>query len=85
MIYAPFTPDQVQALQGYQNGSNFHPYTCPNRGDGKHRPALVEDARGRTITGEIGLLVPTVDELGWMCPYCEYRQPWAHGFSTVLR
>ncbi len=28
MINAPFTPDQVKALEAYQANSLFHPYTC---------------------------------------------------------
>jgi hypothetical protein len=46
--------------------SPFHPYTCANRGDGDHE----------TIGSDLGMLVPTVK--GWICPFCDYRQEWAH-------
>lgn len=67
-----FTPDQVVALEQYQRGEGrwstyrMHPFTCPNRGDGKHRPNAVD----------LGALVPTIR--GWICPYCDYIQVTAH-------
>jgi hypothetical protein len=39
--------------------------TCANRGDG-HHVALFGD--------DLGVLVPTRQE--WVCPFCEYRQPY---------
>lgn len=30
-IKAPFTPEQVAALQFYQDSGVFHPFTCGNR------------------------------------------------------
>jgi hypothetical protein len=41
-----------------------HPFTCENRDDGAH------------LTG--GLLIPTVR--GWVCPFCDYQQDWAHDY-----
>lgn len=41
-----------------------HPFTCPNRGDHPH------------MAGDKGVLVPTVR--GWICPFCNYTQNWAH-------
>lgn len=43
-----------------------HPYTCPNRNDGRHLDNGVD----------LGCLVAT--ENGWVCPHCDYRQDWAH-------
>jgi hypothetical protein len=65
VIKAPFTPDQVEALNRYQKIAHFHPFTCGsgNRTDEKH------------LDGE-GVLVATPD--GWKCPYCDYTQDWAH-------
>lgn len=36
-IVAPFTPEQVVALNIHQGTREFHPFTCPNRGPG-HAP-----------------------------------------------
>ena len=59
-----FTPKEVEALNAYQNSRRFHPFTCGgDRTDVNH------------LDGE-GILVAT--ESGWVCPYCSYRQDWAH-------
>ncbi len=65
-VQAPFTPEQVAAMNAFQARGDFHPFTCGsgNRGDAAH------------LDGE-GRLVATAD--GWVCPYCDYRQDWAHG------
>lgn len=63
-----FTPDQVASLEKFQRSGRFHPFTCVNRGDGNHRDTGVD----------LGALVPTVR--GWICPYCDYTQNWAHEF-----
>lgn len=72
-----FTPDQVEALARHQTNEGrsifeqMHPFTCGNRGDGNHR----------NIYGDLGALVPTVR--GWICPFCDYTQDWAHGFMMA--
>jgi hypothetical protein len=58
-----FTPEEVHSLNGYQNWGMAHPFTC---GAG-HRTEHPD--------GE-GLLIATTK--GWVCPYCDYRQDWAH-------
>lgn len=63
-----FTPDEVAALATNQQSRRIHPFTCPNRGDGNHRDAY----------GDLGALVATVR--GWICPFCDYTQEWAHDF-----
>jgi len=69
-----FTPDQVAALHKYQFGpfdspmNRFHPFTCPNRGDGRHFDN----------GADLGALIPTTR--GWICQCCEYTQTWAHDF-----
>lgn len=77
-----FSPDEVVALVEWQmpkidHADPFkfrgHPFTCPNRGDVNHR----------NVFGDLGALVPTVR--GWICPFCDYSQGWAHGFMKGQR
>ena len=76
-VTAPFTPVQVQRLNEWQTntGGGFrgHPFTCANRGDGKHQSA----------GGDLGILIAT--ESGWVCPDCEYTQDWAHALMAENR
>ena len=59
-----FTEEEVKSLNDYQKAGVFHPFTCGgNRCDEKH------------LDGE-GLLVATTE--GWICPFCDYKQDWAH-------
>jgi hypothetical protein len=62
---APWTPEQVENLNSWQRAGWVHPFTCGSghRGDKNH------------LDSE-GILVAT--EQGWVCPYCNYRQDWAH-------
>ncbi|RWB67605.1 hypothetical protein [Mesorhizobium sp.] len=62
-----FTAEQVENLAHNQTSGHVHPFTCANRGDGNHRNAY----------GDLGALVATVR--GWICPFCDYTQDWAHG------
>lgn len=66
----PFTHEQVSRLWEYQHNINFHPFTCANRGDGKHIQ----------IGTDLGMLIPTIH--GWICPFCDYTQDWAHNFMS---
>jgi hypothetical protein len=63
-IKAPWTPEQVVALQLFQDSGIFHPFTCGDRDD---HPDM---------NGDKGILVPTVR--GWICQFCDYTQDWAH-------
>lgn len=65
-----FTPEQVYNLNQYQIRGEFHPFTC---GSG-HRTEHPDKE---------GILVATI--YGWICPYCDYRQDWAHGFMKEPR
>lgn len=71
-----FTPDQVVTLAEWQDPkkpdpfNHGHPFTCANRHDGNHRD----------VFGDLGALVPTVR--GWICPFCDYTQGWAHKFMA---
>jgi hypothetical protein len=62
-IYAPWTPEEVAALNEYQDKGVFHPFTCGHGALGQH------------VSGVF--LVAT--EAGWRCPFqdCEYTQDWA--------
>ena len=66
-IVAPWTRQQVDALNDYQAAGWMHPFTC-----GHCRDTLGTD-RGHNERR----LVATVE--GWRCPTCTYTQDWAHG------
>lgn len=78
-----FTSEEVAKLWQYQFGpwkspfdnsnlpQRMHPFTCGNRDD---HPV---------VAGDKGVLVPTVR--GWICPFCDYTQDWAHGFMKGSR
>lgn len=70
-IYAPWTDEQVAALNEFQEAGFFHPFTCGNRGDGNHH------WHG---SGDLGQLVATKD--GWICRDCDYTQGWAHAMMA---
>jgi hypothetical protein len=56
--------EQVDKLNNHQKNPIYHPYTCGgNRTDEHH------------LDGE-GKLVATTT--GWICPYCEYTQPYRY-------
>lgn len=61
-----FTREQVRRLNDFQRSGHFHPFTCGND-DCRH------ESKGEP-------LVATVR--GWICPYCDYTQTWAHAFMT---
>jgi hypothetical protein len=80
-----FTPEEVTQLWLWQFGPwrpvlgdptpeqrklPLHPFTCGNRDD---HPV---------VAGDKGVLVPTVR--GWICPFCDYTQNWAHPFMKVM-
>lgn len=69
-IAAPWTQEQVDLLNKYQHGGQFHPYTCGNdRGSIAHK-----DYALATRQSDDGILVATRD--GWRCPVCNYKQDW---------
>jgi hypothetical protein len=61
---APWTPEQVENLNRYQQWGGFHGFTCGTKE--KHAPGADE------------LLI--AHETGWACPSCDYTQDWAHAF-----
>jgi hypothetical protein len=97
-IKTPFTPEQVETLNKYQNEGRFHPFTCKNDGDEKH--ILYEFHKEfpnvnyyEYIEKQKSLGIPYPEaqfsqtnliatEGGWICPVCDYTQNWAHNFMT---
>lgn len=71
--YAPFTPDQVESLNGYQQSGLMHPFTCAD---------VVHDDTDDEVFADPVLLVAT--EAGWVCPRedCDYTQGWAHDWMA---
>jgi hypothetical protein len=68
--HAPWTTEQVEALNRYQISGRGHPFTCGgNRCDEFH------------LDGQ-GVLVAT--ENGWVCRYCDYTQDWAHAWMLTI-
>lgn len=98
-IKSPFSKDQVDNLNKYQLSGTFHPFTCKNQGDKTHikyefeRRNKVESleeylekekAKGINypeMQFNETILIATED--GWICPACDYKQKWAHGFMSV--
>jgi len=68
-----FTPEEVVNLNDYQRSGQFHPFTCGNGDDPNHPHPY----------GGNGVLVATVR--GWICPFCDYAQNWAHEFIKEKR
>jgi len=64
--HAPWTAEQVSALNEYQQSGWMHPYTCGNR-----------DVVNHLMRGErdLGILIATTE--GWVCRDCYYTQNWA--------
>jgi hypothetical protein len=76
MIRAPFTPEQVHALNAWQANDRVHGFTCGNdRTDAAHVAYQLQHP-----DQDFGQLVATAE--GWVCPVCTYRQDWAHDFMA---
>lgn len=75
-VEAPWTPEQVAALNRWQDSGRVHPFTCGsgNRMDAEHQ--IQQANRG----GDFGQLIASTN--GWFCPACSYRQTWAHDFMA---
>jgi len=80
-IKAPFTKDQVTALNSYQVSDQMPPFTCGGDKDGdRHNEAHKEYAERLSVKS--GTLIAT--EEGWRCPVCTYTQDWAHDFMVKI-
>lgn len=73
LIYAPWTDEQVAALNRWQDCDWVHPFTCGKRDTPDHK--LDAKVHGKH---DHGILIATTN--GWQCPVCDYTQNWAHDF-----
>jgi hypothetical protein len=69
-IEAPFTKEQVDKLNRYQNQNGIHPFTCMSPNDIPECLRKKRDADGRKVSD--GVLTAT--EEGWICPCGKYTQ-----------
>jgi hypothetical protein len=78
-IDAPFSKEEVENLNKWQQSEHKHPFTCvwSRTKDKNKTKAECERMNGK---GE-GKLIAT--EEGWICPCGEYKQYWAHGFMAL--
>jgi ribosomal protein S27AE len=84
-IDAPWTDEQVAALNRYQKLDHVHPFTCPHI---HTLPCPCTENADRTpdrmchrCLGAGMVLADralTATNAGWVCPYCNYTQRWAH-------
>jgi len=64
--HAPWTPEQVEALNKFQHSGRFHPFTCGKRSDHNNNDILVATPAGWVCP----------------YPGCDYTQGWAHDFMA---
>lgn len=84
-IKAPWTPQQVAALNRFQEYGFVQEYTCPNihsapcpcvgHGDVPPKPNCPHCLGSGRVLGDRTLLATTN---GWICPHCDYKQDNAH-------
>ena len=71
MIHAPFTPEQVAALKTWQASDLVHPFTCARRHEEGHKEYAEKE-------GHLDHGILDVNEQGFYCPVCDYKQNWCH-------
>jgi hypothetical protein len=72
MKKAPWTDEEVAALNRCQHDPERHPFTCGgNRSDEAHKAYAATHG-----DFDYGILV--AENNGWKCPVCGYKQDWAH-------
>lgn len=92
MTFAPWTSDQVRALNAYQRSGWLHPFTCGHCRDTQgvifeRAPdtGILHRVTGNQHDGwEIFVLdrTLTATAAGWICPTCDYTQDWAHDWMV---
>jgi hypothetical protein len=65
-VYAPFSLDQIEALNAFQKLGYFHPFTCGNRNDHVSNSTLVASEKGWSCPHR----------------ECGYTQDWAFEFMA---
>lgn len=75
-VHAPFSADQVDSLNLYQQEGYFHPFTC-----GSCRDQMGTRDPDGSFNDRVLIATPT----GWVCPVCGYTQPWAWGWMADWR
>ena len=66
-ISAPFTPEQVMALNRFQTSGEMHPFTCGQRDEHPEDPGIL-------VAINHGWVCPAA---------CDYEQDWAHDFMAA--
>jgi len=66
-IYAPFTPEQCDALNAFQHDGAMHPFTC---------------GASATHPTQSNTLVAWPDGWACPATGCTYHQGWAHAFMA---
>lgn len=69
-IHAPWTPEQVEALNRWQANPAKHPFTC----------GPCRDAAPFPLPEQFELVAT---EFGWVCRHCDYTQTTA--FAVMAR
>lgn len=75
-IRAPFTNEEVRALNRWQSSKFVHPFTCGQRDLPGHK-----EHADKVGDHDHGILIAT--QSGWICPVCDYKQDWAHAFMAI--
>jgi len=81
-IYAPFTPEQCDALNAFQHDGAMHPFTCGASATHPTQSNTLGPPPGAPPPPRATPLVAWPD--GWACPAtgCTYHQGWAHAFMA---
>ena len=72
-LQAPFTPEQVDSINGFQDAGVMHPFTCP---------CDDHSYRGDHWDGSHVSLVATEDNMVCPDPACPYTQSWVHHYMA---
>lgn len=81
-IFAPFTDEQVEALNKSQQNGMFHGFTCCSPEDIKECTRAGEIVDGHYVPGTSEGLLTATNE-GWVCPCGKMPlQKWAFAFMA---
>lgn len=74
VIKAPFTKEQVKALNEWQQDGGVHPFTCST-------PENAPECERANGVGDGDL---RATKHGWICPCGKFTQDWAHDFMIDI-